>query len=250
MDSGLIRIGNIEVHPAARLFPEMGEDDLRELYESVKVNGVRSPLQFFEGKLLDGRNRVRAALMAGLDVANLPRRNLSPDTDPFQYAWDANCERLNYAPKTKADIAVKIAEASGELARLRAGAAARANASRSEKAKAQIAEQPRDGAGKVRPGGAPRDARPGLPPPPRKIAKEIAEKAGVSTRTAERALRRRREGPEALDGVADGPPARTKRRPSKWSVPRDVGDMAKFLRERLTLAEITRLVKLLTESKL
>ena len=53
---------HIKAHPAADLFPMMPEAELRELGEDIKTHGLKSHLKLHNGKLLDGRNRLRACL--------------------------------------------------------------------------------------------------------------------------------------------------------------------------------------------
>src|SRR2546423_1887428 len=67
----------IKVHPAAAMFPLLADtapDDLRELADDIKKNGIQQPLVFWtptpigraikEKSLLDGRNRLDALEMA------------------------------------------------------------------------------------------------------------------------------------------------------------------------------------------
>lgn len=252
--SGPLTIGDIEVHPAANLFPEMGDGDLDALYESVKVHGVRVPLVFFEGKLIDGRNRLRASVMAGLDTRKLPRRSLGSDVDPFLWAWDANCSRLDYTPAQKAAIRIKIEEASGDLARMRAEIAESANRARAEKAKEQHeVSNPR--AGERSTGRVSRETA----PEPKRERARIAESAHVSPATVARVQKLKREDPEAFEALASGKPQRgklppdhpllSKRKPAKnWSVPRSIPAMAAFLRERLPSDERSELARLLEDA--
>jgi hypothetical protein len=244
-------IRDVEVHPAANLFPEMAQPDLDALCESISRHGVRVPLVFFEGKLLDGRNRMRACVMAGIPTEKIPRRTVNGDTDPFLWAWDANCSRLDYAPAQKAAIRIKIDEASGELARLREEREEEANEARAEK------QKDNDNAAKARPKNsqAPRGA-PLIPPEPRKVAKDIAEKAHVSPRTVERVQKLKREDPAAFEALATkgrlpaGHPLLAKRSKAKnWTVPRAIPALAAFLRERLPSDERLDLARLLSGSE-
>jgi transposase len=57
---------HLKVHPAADLFPRMSEDELRELGEDIKANGLRSPIVLTDDMLLDGRNRLDAMELVGV----------------------------------------------------------------------------------------------------------------------------------------------------------------------------------------
>ena len=65
--------------PAADVFPMMDGDELRELAEDIRVNGLREPLVLAEIKgedvLVDGRNRRAACKIAEVepDWASLVR---------------------------------------------------------------------------------------------------------------------------------------------------------------------------------
>lgn len=56
----------IEVHPLCALVPDMAAHEYSELVESIRANGFDDtyPIVLFEGKILDGRHRYRAALDA------------------------------------------------------------------------------------------------------------------------------------------------------------------------------------------
>jgi hypothetical protein len=88
------------------------------------------------------------------------------------------------------ELLVKVLVASGELKRLHEEAEERANALRAEKAKAQH-KTSKPWAGEKKDGGASPEAPPSKPSKKRtpKVAQVVAEQAGVSVSTAERALR-------------------------------------------------------------
>lgn len=244
-------IRDVEVHPAAEMFPEMPQEELNGLYESVARSGVRVPLVFFDGKLLDGRNRMRACIMASIPTEKIPKRTLSADVDPYLWAWDANCSRLDYTPAQKVAIRIKIEEASGDLARMRAEIAESANRARAEK-QAGVPKAERDGSREPRRSASPPESK-------RHVAEEIAEKAHVSPATVKRVQRLKREDPAAFEALAAGKPQRgklppdhpllSKRKPAKnWSVPRPIPAMAAFLRERLPSDERLELARLLEDA--
>jgi N6-adenosine-specific RNA methylase IME4/ParB-like chromosome segregation protein Spo0J len=60
------RIAGYDVHPAASLFPLMGETELAELAGDIAARGQHDPVILHEGKVLDGRNRLTACELAGV----------------------------------------------------------------------------------------------------------------------------------------------------------------------------------------
>jgi hypothetical protein len=83
-----------ELHPLCTLFPRLGVAEFDALVADVKANGLRQPITLHGGMILDGGNRYRACLEAGVQPtfeqfagdslvafvlsANLHRRHLSP----------------------------------------------------------------------------------------------------------------------------------------------------------------------------
>lgn len=54
-------------HEAAQLFPLLSEEDLRELTKDIKENGLLNPVVLFENQVLDGRNRLLACGLGGVE---------------------------------------------------------------------------------------------------------------------------------------------------------------------------------------
>ncbi|MBA4067938.1 MAG: hypothetical protein C0501_30395 [Isosphaera sp.] len=90
----------LEPHPLAESLPEMTAEEYAELRDSVRDHGLKVPIKLFEGKVLDGRHRLRALRDLGVepgpdhveefhgtaeqavvmvDVWNLHRRSHSPE---------------------------------------------------------------------------------------------------------------------------------------------------------------------------
>ena len=55
------------VHSAATLFPMMGAEALQALADDIKAHGQREPVILYHGAVLDGRNRLLACEMAGVE---------------------------------------------------------------------------------------------------------------------------------------------------------------------------------------
>jgi hypothetical protein len=82
----------LTIHPAAEAFPLLPEDELQELAADIRVNGLRYPIMLDSTghQLLDGRNRLRACEMAGVE----PRFDWLPEgTDAAAYIISVNIAR-------------------------------------------------------------------------------------------------------------------------------------------------------------
>jgi len=57
-----------EVHSLAALFPMMPPDELEDLAADIKANGLNHAVVIdAEGMLIDGRNRIEACKLAGVE---------------------------------------------------------------------------------------------------------------------------------------------------------------------------------------
>ncbi len=60
--------GSVEFHSISELFPLMGGEEFEALGKDIARNGLRNPITLFEGKVLDGRNRIRACNKTGVQA--------------------------------------------------------------------------------------------------------------------------------------------------------------------------------------
>ena len=102
----------LPVHPAADEFPMLPADELQELADSIKANGLRQPLVIGTMKngdgvehrvLIDGRNRREACHLAGVDSAVTELNG----ADPLAYILDLNAHRRHLS---KGQLAMTIAK--------------------------------------------------------------------------------------------------------------------------------------------
>jgi len=135
-------------HPLSAVFPDMPADELVALKESIVDVGLREAITIYEGMVLDGWHRNRACAMA--DVAPLTKQFV--EHDPVEFVLRKNSLRRSLTAGQKAMIAVNLANW-------------REPGRPEEENSAMIAELNHDA----------------------ETAKEIANKAGVSTRTVEMA---------------------------------------------------------------
>ena len=110
-------------HPAAEMFPLMSAEEIAELAADIKTNGLRTPVVLYDGKLLDGRNRLDAMELAGVPVFDSPGRwsisvkltELNPGDDPYAAAVSLNIHRRHLTQEQKRDLIKAIAKARPEL---------------------------------------------------------------------------------------------------------------------------------------
>ncbi len=97
--------GGHELHDAAKLFPAMNEREFGGLCNSVKTHGVIIPITLYQGKILDGKERMRACVVTGTE----PAFREYEGNDPIGYVWSMNGIRMHLGDGQKATIAVDAA---------------------------------------------------------------------------------------------------------------------------------------------
>ena len=58
---------NYELHPLCTLFPRMSGAEFAALVDDIRANGQREPITLHDGMILDGGNRYRACIEAGIE---------------------------------------------------------------------------------------------------------------------------------------------------------------------------------------
>lgn len=108
-------------HPFAELFPMLSDDDGASLRADLVANGQREPIIILDGKILDGRNRHRQLVAAGLVPDALPPdgddlwlsryRRFVPmqDGDPLAFVLSLNLHRRHLDETQRAVVADKLA---------------------------------------------------------------------------------------------------------------------------------------------
>lgn len=102
-----MRIGGYETHAGADLFPMMSDEELQKLADDIKANGLREPIITSGGKILDGRNRLRACELAGV----APRFQgwlPPPGQSPITYVVSLNLRRRHLDASERAMIGAKL----------------------------------------------------------------------------------------------------------------------------------------------
>lgn len=91
-----------EYHPSANLFPMMPDKELAELATDIKAQGLIHPVILLHERVLDGRNRLKACEMSGVQ----PRFEIySDDRSPTEYVLAVNLKRRDLTASQRATIA-------------------------------------------------------------------------------------------------------------------------------------------------
>lgn len=95
------------IHEAADLFP-LEEETLDALAADIREHGQAKDIELYEGKVLDGRRRLRACNLAGI----APRfRDVTAEvTEPVAYVLSLNLHRRQLTPSQKAIVAARVRE--------------------------------------------------------------------------------------------------------------------------------------------
>src|SRR5689334_17445611 len=104
---GLVQVEDeFPVHPAANLFPMLGELELAELAEDIRAKGLINPiiLDAASASILDGRNRAAACRMASVE----PRYETYTGDDPLGFVVSSNLRRRHLTAEQKREIIARV----------------------------------------------------------------------------------------------------------------------------------------------
>ncbi|WP_083200656.1 ParB N-terminal domain-containing protein [Trueperella bernardiae] len=100
----------MKTHPYADKYPMLPADELAELTQSIRANGLRQPIVLdTEGRILDGRNRYVACEKAGIQ----PQFTTYEGEDLAEYVIDCNTSRRHMSTGARAMASALILEADG-----------------------------------------------------------------------------------------------------------------------------------------
>lgn len=103
-----------DFHSLAELFPLIEGQEFDALKEDVRRNGIIVPIILHQGKILDGRNRYRAAQAAGHTFTERDFRDLAAGLDPKAFVISANIARRQLTSKQKREFIAKQIDARPE----------------------------------------------------------------------------------------------------------------------------------------
>ena len=95
-----------EEHPYAALFPMVQGDEMRELAENIKTNRLLDPIVRYQGKILDGRQRLAACKLAGVEPRFVEFEG--DNAAAVQFVLAKNIHRRNLTKSQRAAIAADL----------------------------------------------------------------------------------------------------------------------------------------------
>ena len=104
-------------HPIAALFPLMSESELQELAEDIRARGLKDDIVIHQSRILDGRNRYRACLLADVE----PRVKPYVGTEPIKDVLSWNLHRRHLTTSQRAMVATAVPDVGGTGERAQTG---------------------------------------------------------------------------------------------------------------------------------
>jgi len=100
----------MDFHPLANIVPLLTGEKFQGLVENVRANGLREEIVLYEGKILDGRNRYRACIEAGVEPRFRTFGDRASDgDDPRAFVISLNIMRRHLSESQRAMIAARLA---------------------------------------------------------------------------------------------------------------------------------------------
>lgn len=101
----------MSTHKLADLFPRMSDAEIQDLANDIAAHGQHEPIVLLNGEILDGRNRMAACEIAGVE----PRIAEYDGDDPLGYVVSLNLKRRHLTESQRAMVAAKLATAPSGL---------------------------------------------------------------------------------------------------------------------------------------
>ena len=96
--------GEVKIHEFAATFPQIESDEYEQFKASIKL-GQQSPVLFFKGELLDGRNRLKACRELGIKTMAV---EYSGEKTAYQLITDLNINRRHLTPGQRAAYGLRL----------------------------------------------------------------------------------------------------------------------------------------------
>jgi ParB-like chromosome segregation protein Spo0J len=97
----------MEYHEVCDIFPPMSDEEFEALKKSIAEIGVVEPIWLYDGKVIDGKNRIRAVEELGLGIQYKTREWRDHDPEAlldFVNAKNLHRRHLSPSPQTSVTL--------------------------------------------------------------------------------------------------------------------------------------------------
>ena len=113
----MAKIHEYDVHQAAGVFPMLTDPELLALGKDISKNGQRSPIQLWNGTLVDGRNRLAACILVGIDPT-VEEVDFNSEEECVSFIISTNIHRRHLTDEQRDQIGARLVtmQANGDRA--------------------------------------------------------------------------------------------------------------------------------------
>jgi len=104
------REAQLGFHPAANLLPLLEGPDFDSLVADVSTHGLREPITLLDGTILDGRDRYRACLAAGIEPRFEQWTSRHQGDTPVAFVFSRNVQRRPLNQSQRAMLAARLVQ--------------------------------------------------------------------------------------------------------------------------------------------
>jgi ParB-like nuclease domain len=98
----------LKFHPFANTFPLMAGEEFDALVADIRAHGQQTPIVLYEGMILDGRNRYRAARKLEIEPTFADKAYSDRIKDPTAFVISANIRRRHLNAEQKRALIAKL----------------------------------------------------------------------------------------------------------------------------------------------
>lgn len=99
----------LPIHPAGNAFPMMKKKEMAGLVRDIKAHGLMQPIVLYEGAVLDGKCRLRACELAGVEP-RFVEWTCEEGDNPWKYVWSMNGLRMDLNPGQREIVEIWLRE--------------------------------------------------------------------------------------------------------------------------------------------